>query len=489
MVESISDVSPNVIYQIVTRGVSTVIPRTITDSGTKSGIWGISGKTFNPSGLTGQLSPFPIKNSLDAYPPTYQVGLVTSESPTNWFVDPRPIANTPNTQYRSTQLPSTLTNGINYAWNGNFKIWQRAIIGLLNEYTSTAPNSTLYFADNWIRRVKGVTGTQSIQGIKLETTNPGQTDIEGNAEKYIALKMGTLATQTTPANCTYTVGHVIENSETFASTPITVSFYAKAELPRYEANVYIARYLNGFLSSKTIMGTVELQTQWTKHVINHTVAGYTYAFPFVQFIDNDYIEIGLDFNPLITKQWQAGLGPATGARPSIASLAIYRGTYSNPPHIYENPVDQLRKAHKFYYTTYAEQVIDGSTTMRNITDPALSCLIFEYLPNKPYVQIRHPVAMRDNKSGSQSVIPTVTIYSPLDGTQTEMYNVSAGRELRNTAGTIGYNGQVRFVDPGINTVSYVSNAEATQINVDTGAVPFDVIAGHVVVDASYPIIF
>ena len=96
-----------------------------------------------------------------------------------------------------------------------------------------------------------------------------------------------------------------------------------------------------------------------------------------------------------------------------------------------------------------------------------------------------PQTMRDT--------PTVTIYSPFSGVVNEMYNYSAStpaipRNLRNTSGTVGYNNVTRNGGvPGTPTNSTSADISSIRLNVDFGAVPFDVINCHIVADASYPI--
>ena len=62
----------------------------------------------------------------------------------------------------------------------------------------------------------------------------------------------------------------------------------------FKINVYFGRYGNGALVEKNIIGQITPQSNWTKHTLNYNVPAYTDATSY----SNDYVEIGLDLNPL-----------------------------------------------------------------------------------------------------------------------------------------------------------------------------------------------
>lgn len=471
MVESITTTGTNLIYQILARGTTSVIPRSIsTFAKNKTGFWCLSGATFNPTGLSGgQLSQNTLASQNDPYAPVYQVGFVYSSSPTSWYVNPRPLTDTPNTIYKAAQLPENLTNGLNFAYNGDFSIWQRGT-GRDSAYT-TADN--VYFADNWIRRMSGITGVQSLQ---RQSFSLAQTDVEGYPRYYISIKALTDPTSTTPVNSVYSVGHVIENFDTFHSAPITVSLYAKCAQPNYSADVYFARYNNGSLVSKTVIGSLSLKTTWTKHTINYTTGKQPAGTP-----NDDYIEIGVELNPLINKGWTAGVPTGTNTTVDIASMVVYFGTYASPPHNFIPDSDKLIRSQKYYYQTYIDTQLPARGTMLDITQPVLNTFTFTHLPNSAFGLLKLPVQMRED--------PSVSLYSPLDGMTAEMYNYTANANLRNTSGTDGYNGEIRKppFPTGTPTVSASADKTTVRVNINGGSVPFDIISGHIIADASYPI--
>ena len=160
-------------------------------------------------------------------------------------------------------------------------------------------------------------------------------------------------------------------------------------------------------------------------------------------------------------------------------MAVYNGSYSSPKHIFEQYDDKLKKARKFYYTTYKDTQTTGSKTMLTEIDPVLNTLSFSYIPTAPFGIFKFPTIMREE--------PTISVYSP-KGVVNEMYNYTANRDLKATSGTIGYSGATRSGGtPGAQTVSSSADTTTVKININAGAVPYDVINFHLVADASYPI--
>jgi hypothetical protein len=464
MVESISVSGSNLIYQILARGTSSVIPASISAAASAKGAWCLAGTTFNPLSTNVQLVQHP--TSVQTNSSNYQVGFVFSNSPSSWYVNPRPLSNPNLSNYKSTDLPETLTNGMNYAYNGNFAIWQRDN-GRISSYTSSGD---LYFADNWIRR-QANTGT-SVQTLERKSFDVADTNVENNPKYYIDIKcLATPASAPSIASGRYSVGHVIDNIETFNGSSITVSFYAKCTSSTYKvANVYFARYSGGALVSKTTIGTVNLQTSWTKHILNYDVpslSSSTYS--------NDYVEIGVDIIPLVKAAYDANEPTSTNVTVSLASLVVYNGTYTAPPHLFESDVEKLKKSQKYYYKTYTDSQVIGSGT-----GTALNCYTFTHLPNSPYGIFNFPSTMRSS--------PTVTIYTTSgNGFTNEVFNLSANTDARYTSGSQGYGGATRVANNSSSTASATSDASGVRVSVNSGSVAYDVLQCHIIADASYPI--
>lgn len=482
MVETVQSSGANYVYQLITRGTSDVFPRAISEASStnQAGTWAISGTTYTVGviGPTGQLVYIDQNYNSSLYAPKYQVGFVFDRTDPNWLVNPRPITSESLTSsFRSTETPETLTNANNYAFNGDFSIWQRST-GRKVAYTQ---QGTVYFADNWVRRQSGFkTTASSEQSILRQTFTETDTNVEGNPQYYVDLKClegvtTDVGTSLRPTSAVYRVGTIIENIEKFNGSNITVSFYAKNTLPNYTANVYFARYNGSTLVSKENIGSISLQTAWTKHIVNYTVpalSSSTYA--------NDFVEIGLDLNPILTRAYDNNVSRTTNVTVSLASMAIYDGTYVSPPHQFDEYSIKLKKAQRYYYTTYTDEQTEATSTMLTPTEPVLNTYIFTFLPNMPFSVLKLPVPMR-------TVPTTVALYSPLTGSSNELYNYSANRDLKNTSGTRGYNGEFRTAVIGTPTVNTSYDNTSVRINVNAGAVPYDVINGHVIVDSSLPI--
>jgi hypothetical protein len=160
-------------------------------------------------------------------------------------------------------------------------------------------------------------------------------------------------------------------------------------------------------------------------------------------------------------------------------MVVYSGSYTSPSHNFETYEDKLRKSRKFYYTSYSDTQTLGSSTMNSSTEPTLNTLSFTYLPTAPFHLLKLPTIMRTD--------PTVTIYSP-KGVANEIFNYTAGRDLKSTSGTIGYSNTLRSGGtPGSATISTTQDKTTVRINISKGAVPYDVVNYHIVADASYPI--
>jgi hypothetical protein len=474
MIESVDESGGSYnVYKIITHGSTTVIPNSISTAATKRGVWVLSGLTYNvpASGVTGQLR-LQDNYRFDADGGLLVVGQVFDTSPTYWHISMRPSANSylgSVSTYKSAASSELLTNGMNFAFNGDFSIWQRST-GRDSQYTTSGD---VYFADNWIRRQSGIASGSS-QYIQRQSFSVSSVEVEGTPQYYIDLKCIADPGGADPAGGEYSVGHVIEDIETFNGGDVTVSLYAKCSMINYSANVYFARYSGGSQISKETIGSIDLTTNWTKYTLTYDVSSLsagTYS--------DDYVEIGIDLIPLIEEAYDNAVAIGTSLYVSLASMVVYSSSYSSPPHIFEKYESKLNKARRFYYSTYTNTQTIGTKTMLNTTDPVLNTISFTYLPTTPYTIYKLPTEMREE--------PTITIYSP-KGVVNEMYNYTAYRDLKSTSGTKGYNDQLRSAgSPGTATVSTTADTTSVKININKGAVPYDVINLHMVADASYPI--
>ena len=470
MVESVTPNGSDLIYQVITNGQTTVVPYSISSyAGSKVGTWFISGTTYNisPSGIT-QIVP----TNVGQYNTKTKVGNVFDSSASSWYVDVKKVnignAGTPATSLNGSL--SYLGNTTNYAFNGDFSVWQRST-GRDASYTSATET---YFADAWIMRHSGI-DSGSVQTLQRYSSTATSTEIEGNPEYYVKVKCIADPGGTDPTDGEHSIGHVFEGVNKFNGSTVTISFYSKCELSGYSVDVYFARYSGGSLISKQVIDTVDLTTSWAKYTLQYQVPNLTATPPFT----DDYVEIGIDLIPIVVKAYDLSLSTGTNATVSLASFNVFDGSYSNPNHNFEKYVEKLRKAQKTYFTTYNNDETIGGNTMLSDDEPVLNTYSFTYLPNSPFSVLKFPTIMRES--------PTVVVYSPKTGLTPEMYNYTARRDLRYCGRTTGYNGAIRAPVLGTPSVTTTQDETSIRINIGAGAVPYDVINCHVVADASYPI--
>ena len=86
-------------------------------------------------------------------------------------------------------------------------------------------------------------------------------------------------------------------------------------------------------------------------------------------------------------------------------------------------------------------------------------------------------------SGALYKTPTITFYSPNTGITSDGYNKSAGKDMRLTSGTRGWNQATRFSPAGASTLTTNETKYGVAFNVTTGAVVFDDILVHMIADA------
>tara|TARA_Y100000034_G_C6746007_1_gene331343 strand:- start:385 stop:762 length:378 start_codon:yes stop_codon:yes gene_type:complete len=107
--------------------------------------------------------------------------------------------------------------------------------------------------------------------------------------------------------------------------------------------------------------------------------------------------------------------------------------------------------------------------------PAISVVDFTITPEKD-VFYKFPVPLRDT--------PSITFYSPKEGYTGDAYNRTAGKDLRNTSGTYGWNGAARIAGAGATTISAdYYDKYGIYITIPSGAVIFDNISLHYLADA------
>lgn len=504
-------------YQIVTHGLTTVIPKSISTAANRQGSWIVSGLTYTipASGITQQLVRHPTKVS-NANGGFYHAGFVfdSGSPPSYWFVDLRPLTASSVSSSTTTTLTTSTSSGgsgvgINYAWNGDFEVHQRNKAKNLANAITLGQNAN-YLSDGWYEHYFNLytgTSTNNTKEIYREKFDLSNTEIEGNPKYYLKAKFlaNPAATTVSPSGGTAQIGHFIDGIKTFNGEPITVSFYTKCDAPlnNYQIKVYIERvYVDGssnnILLDRQTIGTVTLTTTWTKNVFNYTVPEITIPS------DNlGHVRIGFDFKQLIQDLKDDSVSFATAnAHTYLASFCVYSGTFLDPKHQFDSFDNKLRRAQRYYYTTYgyddAEPVV-GYEDMVNDTTPGSSCIIY----TNPYNQstfVRFPQEMLKS--------PTFNIYSPKslsDVIQGTMFNIttSSNGTPKNLDQSAGDSASIpSFLSPSptrLSCGSINSDADPRLVETETstvgkiikprcGCIPFDELAFHFEADAAYSIL-
>lgn len=462
MIETSQTFGGSKIYQIVTKGATETLPGTVA---TSSGVygWWILNESQDP---TDQLYTSQNNNN-DSTTERLYVGY--NYNNTSFIVDIKPIIRNIGSFTTNIALsPKVFTSAKNETFNGDFSVWQRST-GRSSQYTGNS--AKIYFADQWVRRTSRTSGVS--QYLQRQAFTKTQTLVEGSPDYYVDIKC--LINPALPWSDDYhSIGHILPNIQSLNNKNITVSFYAKCSNSNYSANVYMSRYNGTTLVNKTIIGTVNLSTSWSKYTLNYKVAALSAG----SYAD-DYVEIGVDIEPLVKTAHQNAVAIGTNIYVSVASFCVYDDTYTSPKHIFEMISDKELKAKQYYYTTYSEDQIEQTATLTSAGEISLNTSWFQYTPSSTFKYEKLPIKMRKT--------PTVSLYSPSTGALNDAYNLSAGLDLRNTTGTIGYSQKTRVAPLNTKTISTSADATTIKVNVENGAVPFDTISYHIIADASYPL--
>ena len=373
---------------------------------------------------------------------------------------------------RSSATSGTNVSTENLLLNGDFSIWQRSHIGKNSGYTATG---NIIFADMW-RRHDGVTGgdTMKSYSIQRQEFNDIQSDVEGNPKYYVDIKALGLSGET---GNSLAIGHVVPDAKSFNNQAVTLSLYAKCTYADYTLNPYYARYNGTTQIDYVDIGTpITLSTSWQRFDIPFIID--TLPDP-GSALEDDYLEIGLDFYPLIELANDNTVPLGQNLKVSIASVCLFGNQAFTFPHIHKDVNERLHHCHQLFYSTYSLNENLRQITMLNKVEAALNSDNHIVLPINYCNFIQWPVPMRED--------PSVTIYSPKTGYTGDAYNQTALRDLRNCSGTIGYNSQRRVAKAGAPTLDVYADKQGLKLCIVGGAVPFDNIFYHIVADADYPI--
>ena len=198
--------------------------------------------------------------------------------------------------------------------NGAFDIWQRG--------TSTNVSNT-FAADRWLNQNLGNNFTASRQTFPI-----GQTDVPFNPKYFYRMEVLSVANA-----AHYTVlTQRIEGVRTFAGKTVTLSFYAKADAPRYIAIEFEQFFgIDGSPSANvfTIGGTkVLLSSVWTRYSVQvqiPSIAGKTLGAGEKDFLGlNIWLNAGSSLNSR-----SSALGQQSGTF-DFSCIQLEEGTIASP---------------------------------------------------------------------------------------------------------------------------------------------------------------
>tara|TARA_R110000824_G_scaffold73568_6_gene187302 strand:+ start:2776 stop:5523 length:2748 start_codon:yes stop_codon:yes gene_type:complete len=350
--------------------------------------------------------------------------------------------------------------------NGAFDIWQRGI-GVDAAHTGTAET---YFADRWMRQSTLTGSYEKDFSIKREKFSFGQGNVLGNPEYYSILRSGQTGSTGSTFGDMILYSNIIEDANTYAGVPVTVSFYMKG-----------ATGVTGFVAAEyeqlwngTPGGSASKQTLDLVYIDGAT--GYTrYALSFKP----KNLPVGATTNPndsyatfsLLPYRYNGSTGQTGSADVSynhdlyLAKFQMDSGfVVTNPA-----PSDKRRersRANRFYQTSYNSNDYRGKNTMVTGTN----------IPKdgSPSVTMNTSGNIQFTLIDEMRTPPTIIdIFSPT-GVQNVVFNMSAGKDLNKTSGTKGYNSATRSVNGTGKQVSAASNSEkGFNLYLRDGAVAFD----------------
>ena len=359
----------------------------------------------------------------------------------------------------------------NVLLNGDFSIWQRDV-GKNSGYTGT---EDIVFADMW-RRVDGITSSAT-KYFSLERKRflDSSVSIEGSPDYYLEAKAFGLTYSTLDTN-RLTFGHVIPNAKSLFNSDVTFSFYAKSETNGYKIKPYYIRYNNSVSLDYYSFEEIFLTTAWARHDVHMTIFSNAGITP----REDDYLEIGFDFFPITESVVAAGASTDLNAKISIASVCLLNGqpALGNFNHNHGNIQSRLLECQKYYYRSYPLDNEDGDSTMITGQIPEYGVPNHLMLPTQFCNYYSWPTKMRTT--------PTVSVYSPSSGTA-GAFNETAGRDCKNSGGTVGYNGSNRLVKAGFPVISTSASPTGIKICAEQGIVLYDRIFYHIVADADFPL--
>lgn len=348
--------------------------------------------------------------------------------------------------------------------NGNFDLWQKgtsfaiqfdAKYSNIGTEGTTLTATTEKVADRWFlidtqQRDVGSTGSIQIYKETFDGTHPQS----AHSTNYITVVNS--ISGITKGYCY--LENKQDNYNVFADTALTLSFLVKSNTTNgVTMNCYFRQVrdpLNSNSQFSNTFLTVNAYNYWSEYT--------TSLIP--QFLSSSGV----------TGDNYFSVGFRIPANSNISIAAVKLGYAGTSTIIKTDPNQEKLRQSTYYQTTYPLGYENQDITLVNNND--LNAVYFTTTPNYSYNH-KFDVPMRKT--------PTVEVYSPKTGIKSDGYNKTAGKDMRLTSGTRGWNLATRFSPTGAATLQTSGNTYGVEFNIFSGAVIFDDILVHMVADADY----
>ncbi|MGE5495102.1 MAG: phage tail protein [Burkholderiales bacterium] len=223
--------------------------------------------------------------------------------------------------------------------NGNFDIWQRGTIQTSLGYGSD---------DRWFNTHLGSTKTHSRQAF-----TPGQTEVPGNPAYYSR----TVVSSVTGELNYVTKQYVLEDVARYSGKTLTLSFWARAEAPKYIAIEFFQNFGSGGSSTVSGIGVTKLliTTIWKKYIVTVGIPSvYGKVIGSNNFLKfNIWFDAGSGHNPRTDL-----LGHQSGTF-DIAQVKLEEGNIATP-FVPKTFAEELRDCQRYFEKSYDYDVAPGS---------------------------------------------------------------------------------------------------------------------------------
>jgi hypothetical protein len=360
--------------------------------------------------------------------------------------------------------------------NGGFDVWQRGI-GVSSLYTTTGDT---FFADRWARtsKLSGSSGASADMSIERKSFVGGQYAVMGSPRYYTEVMASIIGGSGETAGDYVSFDNRIEDANSYANTPVALSFYARGTSG---ATGFLAveyrQYWDGTYANSTSQNLdliyLDGTTDWSRYAIAFVPSKLPSGVSYNQ--DESFSSVGIFPYRFNGVTGNTGAADVSYSQPfSIAKVQLEPGvTITNPKRIEIN--DELNRCKRYYQTSYEYGDYIGKTTLSGSLPNTSSPEVIMSIGGN--IKYSLPIAMR-------KVPDTISIWSP-SGVPSMAFNVSAGLDLNKTSGTKGFNNATRVGLSSSSVSASSTSSDGINIFFPSGVVPVDRVSFHISADAEY----